>query len=180
MHHFTMTGPGQTWENSKKELRFLRGMDSGGTTHIPGTNYNNFAWENADAQPCVRQHCPADYSEPIRPTENMCKIFEAWEAMIAAAPRITPDHVAADVGGDVTADVTDGLEPWRYDLVNTGREVLNQLMLPTSQKFNMSLNDSEALATTSTACERGATRLGSVSCSNHLLCSVRLVTVVSV
>lgn len=81
----------------------------------------------------------------------MCKIFEAWEAMIAAAPRITPDHVAADVGGDVTADVTDGLEPWRYDLVNTGREVLNQLMLPTSQKFNMSLNDSEALATTSTA-----------------------------
>jgi hypothetical protein len=98
----------------------------------------------------VRQHCPADYSEPIRPTENMCKIFEAWEAMIAAAPRITPDHVddhvAADVGGD-------GLEPWRYDLVNTGREVLNQLMLPTSQKFNMSLNDSEALATTSTACE---------------------------
>jgi hypothetical protein len=128
-------------------------MDSGGTTHIPGTNYNNFAWENADAQPCVRQHCPADYSEPIRPTENMCKIFEAWEAMIAAAPRITPDHVAADVGGDVTADVTDGLEPWRYDLVNTGREVLNQLMLPTSQKFNMSLNDSEALATTSTACE---------------------------
>ena len=155
-------------------------MDSGGTTHIPGTNYNNFAWENADAQPCVRQHCPADYSEPIRPTGNMCKIFEAWEAMIAAAPRITPDHVAADVGGDVTADVTDGLEPWRYDLVNTGREVLNQLMLPTSQKFNMSLNDSEALATTSTACERGATRLGSVSSSNHLLCSVRLVTVVSV
>ena len=109
----------------------LWGMDSGGTTHIPGTNYNNFAWENVGATPCTSQHCPADYTKPIQPTANMCKIYRGWEALIAAGPQMDAK-----------------LEPWNYDLVNTGREVLNQLMLPASQVFNMSLNDTEALSAT--------------------------------
>ena len=44
----------------------------------------------------------------------MCGIWRAWGGLIAAAPR------AMKAG-----------EPFLYDLVNTGREVLNQLMLPT-------------------------------------------------
>jgi hypothetical protein len=42
----------------------------------------------------------------IKPTANMCMIFGAWEAMILAGPAMQST-----------------LEPWRYDLVNTGREV---------------------------------------------------------
>ena len=101
----------------------LWGMDSGGVTHIPGTNYNNFAWENVGAMPCTRQHCPADYTQPIQPTPNMCAIYDAWTHFLAAAPRMNSS-----------------LEPWNYDLVNTGREVLYQLALPASQKFNMTVN----------------------------------------
>eukprot|EP01047_Picozoa_sp_COSAG01_P003264 COSAG01_NODE_95_length_26957_cov_48.328617_11_plen_115_part_00 len=85
-------------------------MDSGGVTHIPGTNYNNFAWENSGAVPCTRQHCPADYTRPIQPTANMCAIYNAWTHFLSAAPRMVAS-----------------LEPWNYDLVNTGREVLYRL-----------------------------------------------------
>ena len=124
-------------------------MDSGGTTHIPGTNYNNFAWENTASEPCVRQHCPADYTQPIRPTRNMCMIFSAWEALIDAGTRIIGTGHATNA-----MESTSVLnEPFVYDLVNTGREVLNQLMLPTSQIFNMSINDTEALQSTSQACK---------------------------
>jgi hypothetical protein len=127
----------------------LWGMDSGGTTHIPGTNYNNFAWENTASEPCVRQHCPADYTQPIRPTRNMCMIFSAWEALIDAGTRIIGTGHATNA-----MESTSVLnEPFVYDLVNTGREVLNQLMLPTSQIFNMSINDTEALQSTSQACK---------------------------
>lgn len=137
----------------------LWGMDSGGTTHIPGTNYNNYAWENIAAEPCVRQHCAADYTKPIRPTLNMCMIFSAWEAMLAASARIVAhgnvvSNVNATYGTESFAKSTAGsTEPFVYDLVNTGREVLNQLMLPTSQIFNMSLNDTVSLQSTSQACK---------------------------
>jgi hypothetical protein len=132
----------------------LWGMDSGGTTHIPGTNYNNFAWENTAAQPCVRQHCPADYTQPIRPTANMCMIFSAWEALIDAG--------AANV---MESSSVLSPEPFVYDLVNTGREVLNQLMLPTSQIFNMSLNDTKALQTTSQGCKHRPFMLLPAACT---------------
>ena len=81
----------------------LWGMDSGGVTHIPGTNYNNFAWEQAGTKPRVTQHCTANYSRPVQPAPMMCTIWKAWGSLIAAGPRM-------DGAG----------EPWNYDLVNVG------------------------------------------------------------
>ena len=72
-------------------------------------------WETAGAAPCLVDHCQANYSRAVQPTANMCGIWRAWGSLIAAAPR------AMKAAG----------EPFLYDLVNTGREVLTQLMLPT-------------------------------------------------
>ena len=83
----------------------------------------------------------------------MCTIFSAWEALIAAGARMGPAASAADATESADGSTALSPEPFVYDLVNTGREVLNQLMLPTSQIFNMSLNDTEALNSTSQACK---------------------------
>jgi len=83
----------------------LWGMDSGGVSHIPGTNYNNYAWQQEGARPCTAQHCDANYSHPVQPTPMMCTIWKAWGSFIAAGPRM------AGAG-----------EPWNYDLVNVGTD----------------------------------------------------------
>jgi len=48
----------------------------------------------------------------------MCKTFNAWSALTAAAQKVRADH-----------------EPFRYDLVNAGRDVLARLSTPLSQNF---------------------------------------------
>eukprot|EP01062_Namystynia_karyoxenos_P074682 TRINITY_DN7162_c0_g1_i1.p1 TRINITY_DN7162_c0_g1~~TRINITY_DN7162_c0_g1_i1.p1 ORF type:complete len:853 (+),score=247.35 TRINITY_DN7162_c0_g1_i1:791-3349(+) len=53
------------------------------------------------------------------PTPTMCQVFKSWEQFIAAAAEVDATH-----------------EPFRYDLVNTGREVLAQLATPASQNFS--------------------------------------------
>ena len=93
------------------------GQDTGGVGHLPGTNYNNYAWQR-------------DSAMPPTPTGAMCDVFGAWSSLLRAAER----------GGEL--DVT--AEPFKYDLVNTGREVLSQLALPLSLAFNESLGSGGA------------------------------------
>jgi alpha-N-acetylglucosaminidase len=59
-----------------------------------------------------------DWTQRRIPSDQMCKTFKAWSALSAASA-----HVAAD------------REPFRYDLVNTGRDVLARLSTPLSQNF---------------------------------------------
>jgi alpha-N-acetylglucosaminidase len=99
----------------------LWGMDSGGVTHLPGDNYNDWAWEPV-GKPCTRQHCSADYTLPYQPTAIMCSVWTAWGAFLRAGPRMDAS-----------------LEPWTYDLVNIGREVLAQIATPLSVQFNATL-----------------------------------------
>ena len=105
----------------------LWGMDSGGVTHLPAAG-DSYAWENADTAkthgPCVKQSCNANFSKPIVATRFMCMIWSAFSALVDAAPR-----VMARAG-----------EPYIYDLINTGREVMNQLMIPVSIAFNESID----------------------------------------
>lgn len=74
-------------------------------------------------------HLPGGNSQfqPDRRTPNasLCDTFNAWQLMVAAAP-----HVDAD------------LEPFRYDLVNLGREVLAQLSTPMSMNFSDAMSAS--------------------------------------
>ena len=89
------------------------GQDTGGVGHLPGTNYNNYAWQQK-GKPCSSQHCGnVDYTQPFEPTALMCTIWDAWGHFIAAASRMDSE-----------------LEPWTYDLINCGREVLAQMALP--------------------------------------------------
>ena len=54
------------------------------------------------------------------PSGIVCKVYRAWAQLIAAAASI---EIA---------------EPFRYDLVNTGREVLAQLAGPAGKNFTAS------------------------------------------
>jgi hypothetical protein len=53
------------------------------------------------------------------PTPRLCLVWQAWGQLLAAAPAVDPS-----------------LETFRYDLVNTGRELLAQLSTPASQNFS--------------------------------------------
>lgn len=53
------------------------------------------------------------------PTPRLCLVWQAWGQLLAAAPAVDPT-----------------LETFRYDLVNTGRELLAQLSTPMSQNFS--------------------------------------------
>ena len=68
-------------------------------------------------------HLPGSGSQfmPDRftPLPVLCTQFAAWTALLAAAPAVQP-----------------GLETFRYDLINLGRELLAQLSTPTSQNFS--------------------------------------------
>jgi len=57
----------------------------------------------------------------------MCTVWRAWGSLIKAGPKM-------GAAG----------EPWTYDLVNTGREVLSQLALPVSARFNATLGGAGA------------------------------------
>lgn len=56
------------------------------------------------------------------PTPTLCKIFNAWDALVAVAL-------------DPESGVDTQLHPFRYDLVNLGRELLAQLSTPVSMNF---------------------------------------------
>lgn len=57
------------------------------------------------------------------PTETMCQIYTAWSKLLDASAKI---KVA---------------EPFRYDLVNTGREVLAQLAGPAGHNFSTAIHN---------------------------------------
>lgn len=57
------------------------------------------------------------------PTPRLCATFRAWEALLGAAAAV----------GDAAG------EPFRYDLVNLGRELLAQLSTPMSHNFSDAL-----------------------------------------
>lgn len=66
------------------------------------------------------------------PTKTMCQIYQAWEKLLDAAPAIAPS------------------EPFRYDLVNLGREVLAQLAGPAGKNFTSAIGRMHPAAVTAT------------------------------
>lgn len=74
-------------------------QDTTGVAHLPGTRVG-------------------DWIERHLPTQDMCKTFDAWSALVTAALQVDAH-----------------LEPFRYDLVDTGRDVLARLSTPLSQNF---------------------------------------------
>eukprot|EP01065_Artemidia_motanka_P029639 TRINITY_DN35724_c0_g1_i1.p1 TRINITY_DN35724_c0_g1~~TRINITY_DN35724_c0_g1_i1.p1 ORF type:complete len:846 (+),score=277.66 TRINITY_DN35724_c0_g1_i1:58-2595(+) len=79
-------------------------QDGTGVPHLPGSETWSFEKDRRT------------------PTATMCKVYRAWEELIAAASAVDAAK-----------------EPFRYDLVNTGREVLAQLSTPASQNFSDAL-----------------------------------------
>lgn len=75
------------------------------------------------------------------PTPKLCMTFKAWRKMIEATLNIQPNPLR--------------LEPFRYDLINLGRELLAQISTPMSQNFSDALYASKLdvarLNTTGTA-----------------------------
>ena len=53
------------------------------------------------------------------PTSALCMVYKAWGALIKAGAKVAPPMA----------------EPFRYDLVNTGREVLAQIAGPAGGNF---------------------------------------------
>lgn len=82
----------------------------------------------------------------VTPTPTLCQIFEAWELLVSAAPAV------ARANGLESSALH---EPFRYDLVNLGRELLAQLTVP------MVLNFTDA------------TGAGASECMNECLSVVR-------
>lgn len=80
-------------------------MDYTGVGRFPGTNYDNYAWQH-------------DSQLPATPTETMCTVWQSWGRLLAAGPAVSK-----------------GLEPFRYDVVNLGNEILSQISLPLSLDF---------------------------------------------
>lgn len=62
------------------------------------------------------------------PSPTLCKIFESWQLLLKATPTVLSAN-----GGKWT-------EPFRYDLVNLGREILAQLTVPMVQNFTDATN----------------------------------------
>merc|ERR1712157_94585 len=58
-------------------------------------------------------------SDRSTPSEQLCQVFRAWELLVGAAQEVASDS-----------------EPFRYDLVNLGREVLAELSTPMSMNFS--------------------------------------------
>ncbi len=75
-------------------------------------------------------HLPGTYSEfaadRATPSPVLCGTYAAWARYLSLA--------AGPAGAPLRA-----LEPFRYDLVNLGREVLAQLSVPLSQNFSDAL-----------------------------------------
>jgi alpha-N-acetylglucosaminidase len=87
-------------------------QDDTGVPHLPGTDTATF-WAR----------------DRYTPLPGLCKTYNAWKALRAAA---------ASDGIDTTR------EPYRYDLVNTGRELLARLSSPMSQNFTEAAFDERA------------------------------------
>merc|ERR1719253_619459 len=81
-------------------------QDSTGVPHFPG-------------------HSSQFEDDRKTPTPRLCKTFNAWEKMVAAAEN-----------GVVKSD----LVTFRYDLVNLGRELMAQLATPVSMNFHDSIS----------------------------------------
>lgn len=90
-------------------------------------------------------HFPGSYSndwsaDGKTPTDSLCKTYHAWGSLIDAADKVDSE-----------------LEPFRYDLVDTGREVLAHVSTPLSIYFHSALSldkntpDAGAVNTTGTA-----------------------------
>jgi alpha-N-acetylglucosaminidase len=88
-------------------------------------------------------HFPGSSSQfqPDRatPTPRLCDTWQAWGALLAAAPAVAP-----------------GLPTYRYDLVDVSRELLAQLSTPVSQNFSDAIHaaaplDAARISATGTA-----------------------------
>ena len=84
-------------------------QDNTGIPHLPGSQ----AWSFA--------------ADRHTPSATMCDIFSAWAPLRRAAKA-----VRAANGGTL-------IEPFRYDLVNLGREIMAQLSTPLSMNFSSAL-----------------------------------------
>ena len=96
---------------------------------LVASNYNSFGtgvWDETGVA-----HLPASSSQfgPDRrtPSPSLCGTWGAWGALLSASQ-----------GAEVAKPL---VLPFRYDLINTGREVLAQLSCPLSQDFADAFND---------------------------------------
>jgi hypothetical protein len=89
------------------------------------TGVGSFPQANINYYKRALPHWSKDLSTP---SPGLCKTWAAWGLLIKAAPSI-------DTGTDTSTGASvDG--PFRYDLVNTGREVLAQLSTPLAVNFS--------------------------------------------
>jgi len=70
-------------------------------------------------------------SDRRTPTPTLCSIFEAWSRLLQAAPSVSSANSLSSAALH---------EPFRYDLVNLGRELLAQLTVPAVQNFTDATN----------------------------------------
>ena len=79
------------------------------------------------------------------PTAKLCKVFGAWEKLVSVAESgairdapsvVTVDGHHATVGTATSTVAAAASAPFRYDLVNLGREILAQLSSPVSLNFS--------------------------------------------
>jgi alpha-N-acetylglucosaminidase len=71
------------------------------------------------------------------PKPMMCQVFRAWEHMILAIQEASTASV------DVHKTLKENNEPFRYDLINLGREILAQLSTPAALNFTDATNQTD-------------------------------------
>jgi alpha-N-acetylglucosaminidase len=80
------------------------------------------------------------------PTDSLCKVYSAWGGMISAGAKVVKITTPGTPGAAVEAPTgIDTAEPFRYDLVDIGREVLAQLAGPAARNFTRAIDRTPAL-----------------------------------
>ena len=75
-------------------------------------------------------------SDRFTPTPKLCMEFNAWKSLIDSSNAIS-EMYHNKTGSTLT------LEPFRYDLINLGQELLSQVATPMSMNFSDAMKDSK-------------------------------------
>eukprot|EP00980_Cylindrotheca_fusiformis_P012012 scaffold2844_cov123-Cylindrotheca_fusiformis.AAC.5 len=103
---------------------------------------NDFSTQDLTGMGHLKPRPPGLFEDDRRtPKPIMCQVFQAWEKTILAIEE------SASAAPDIYKTLKEDNEPFRYDLVNLGREVLAQLSTPAALNFTDATNqpDNSAL-----------------------------------